>query len=140
MRTTLPPRPLPSDTYTGSIVEACLLAYDWRASHDNPEGLALRVCVELEADDGPAHIFDAVDVSNTDRIAAIFASAGLQPPASLRNSLDDLVGRPVRLTTKNLSPKLGRHAGRMKACVASWLRLVPQFDSLPIRKDSQNVA
>jgi hypothetical protein len=118
----LPPRPIAPDVYDATIVEATIVAFEWRANRGNPDGLSLRVAVEIEAEDGPAHVVDAADLTNADRIAAVFASAGLPAPTDVRSAIDTLVGRDVRLTVKNHSPRLGRHAGSIKAAVGSWLR------------------
>ena len=121
----LPPRPIAPDSYDGTVVEATFVAFDWRASRENPDGLSLRIAVEIDAEDGPAHIVDAADLTNDDWIAAVFASAGLPAPRDVRSAIDTLVGRDVRLVVKNHSPRLGRHAGNLKAAVGTWLRPSP---------------
>jgi hypothetical protein len=121
IRSYLPPRAITPDAYRGRIADAQVAAYHWRASEANPDGLAARVVVAVEADDGPAHVVDAIDISHRDRLLTIFGACGLEAPAEPEKSLSSLVGRPCRVVTRNITPKLGKRAGEVKAVVGVWL-------------------
>lgn len=124
MPTLLPARPLPPKVYTATIVSSDLASFAWRRYAANPLGLTLRLVVEIEDADGePAHVTDAVDVSNTGRLASVFKSAGIDfhrgdDPA---DRAPELIGTSVLITTKNVSPSHGLHAGRLKAVIGSWI-------------------
>lgn len=120
-RSILPPRPIAPDVYEGQVADAQLVSYSWRASASNPDGLAVRIGVAVEGEDGPAHVFDAVDVTNRDRLVMIFAACGLEAPASPDRAIDSLIGRPCRVVTRNIKPRLGKHSGGLKAVVSSWV-------------------
>jgi hypothetical protein len=121
IRSILPPRPLLPDAYEGRIADAQLVAYPWRVSEANPDGMAARIGVAVTDEDGPAHVFGAYDISSRDQLAAIFAACGLRAPASPEKALEQLIGRPCRIVTKNIKPALGKHSGGVKAVIGSWL-------------------
>ena len=120
-RSILPPRPIAPDVYEGQVADAQIVSYPGRTSESNPDGLAVRIGVAVEDEDGPAHVFDAVDLTNRDRLAAIFLACGLEAEASLDSAIDSLIGRPCRIVTKNIRPRLGKNSGSSKAVVSSWV-------------------
>jgi hypothetical protein len=121
IRSILPPRPLLPDAYEGRIADAQLVAYPWRVSEANPDGMAARIGVAVTDEDGPAHVFGAYDASNREQLAAIFACCGLEAPASPEKSLEQLIGRKCRVLTRNIKPRQGKHSNGVKAVIASWL-------------------
>jgi hypothetical protein len=118
----LPPRVVDPGLFEGTIFLADLASYEWRVSHHNPTGTVLRVGVEIEDSQGKAHVFDALDVSSYRRIVGLFRSAGLAPPEGhLAEEIAALIGKQVEITTKVISPKLGRNAAKEKSVVGEWL-------------------
>jgi hypothetical protein len=123
MPTTIcPARPLVPDAYEGRIVTAEVVAYPWRSSPRNPDGLAARIGVAVEDEDGPATVFDACDLSHVEKLVGIFAACGLEPPASPTKAIESLIGRPCRVFTKNIRPRIGKHSGGVKAVISAWLQ------------------
>jgi hypothetical protein len=120
MPTLLPPRPIAPGTYSGTIAAVDFAAYIWRVSPSNSDGLAVRIAVLIEADDGPAHVVDSIDAGYLDRLAEAFAACGVPRPASYRQA-EQLVGLPCRVAVKNITPRMGRRQGQPKACVSAWL-------------------
>lgn len=116
----LPPRPVTPGAYDGTIVEASLQAFDWAGTPANPEGVTLRVAVELTDELGVAHCCDGIRIDNVERLASLFRSVGLLFDGDI-GDIQDLVGRRCRLTVKNIEPRQGRHAGRLKGAVAAWI-------------------
>ena len=121
IRSFLPPRPLLPDAYRGRIADAQVIAYPWRSSEANPDGLAARVVVAVEANDGPAHVVDAIDISHRDRLLTIYGACGLEAPAEPEKALSSLVGQACRVVVRNIVPRLGKRAGEEKAVVGTWL-------------------
>lgn len=121
VRTILPPRQLAAKAYEGSIEDAQVLAFDWRRSTDNPDGLCLRLAVLVHDDQGAAHVFDCIDADNEDRLYAVFGAVGMPAPTDPLAEAHTLANQRVRITVKNIVPKLGRHAGMAKAVVSSWI-------------------
>jgi hypothetical protein len=124
MPTLLPPRPITPGTYVGVVDAVDFAAYSWRVSPNNPDGLAVRIAVLIEAADGPAHVVDSIDAGYLDRLAEAFAACGVPRPHSYRQA-EQLAGRPCRVAVKNINPRMGRRQGQPKACVSAWL-LSPQ--------------
>lgn len=117
----LRPREITPGSYVGELIDASIQNFQWRASPENPLGLCLRVFVEVDADCGPAHVADSIDVNHPARIRAVFEAAGLPFGPDWQSRLGELVDRRVVCTIKNICPKLGRGAGRAKAVVSSWV-------------------
>lgn len=123
MPTICPARPVAPDTYVGTIIAAEIVAYAWRSSPRNPDGLAARIAVAIEDENGPATVFDATDISHTAKLVGIFAAVGIAPPTSPTKAIESLVGRPCRVFTKNIRPAIGKHSDSTKAVVSSWLQV-----------------
>jgi|688.fasta_scaffold308455_2 hypothetical protein len=121
MPTICPARPLVPDAYEGRIVSAEIVAFAWRSSPRNPDGLCARIAVSIEDEDGPATVFDAADISHTEKLIGIFAAVGIVPPTSPTKAIESLVGRPCRVFTKNIRPRMGKHSNGCKAVVSAWL-------------------
>ncbi len=121
MKTIHPPRQLPAQAYDGLIEAVDCVSFDWRRSSENPDGLCLRLAVLVHADDGEAHIFDAIDVTNVARLRAVYEAAGLPVPGNPVADSHGLVGRSARVTVKNIVPKAGKHCGIAKAVCGSWI-------------------
>lgn len=117
------PRPVRPGVYTGRVVDASTVSFAWRKTETNRHGLTLRVFVEVEADDGQAHVGDAVDVDHVHRLHEMFASCGLTLTAgdAAEDHAHELVGKSCRVVLKNIAPRQGKNAGQLKACIASWL-------------------
>lgn len=120
MPTLLPPRPIVPGTYSGTIEAVDFAAYTWRVSPNNPDGLAVRIAVLVEADDGPAHVVDSIDAGYFDRLVEAFAACNAPRPASYHQA-EQLVGLTCRVAVKNITPRKGRRQGQPKACVSAWL-------------------
>jgi hypothetical protein len=43
------------------------------------------------------------------------------PPTSPTKAIESLVGRPCRVFTKNIRPRMGKHSNGCKAVVSAWL-------------------
>jgi hypothetical protein len=123
MATICPARPLAPDAYVGTIIAAEIVAFSWRSSPRNPDGLAARIAVAIEDEDGAATVFDAADISHTEKLIAIFAACGIAPPTSPTKAIESLVGRPCRVFTKNIRPAIGKHSHGVKAVISSWLQV-----------------
>jgi len=122
MPTICPARPVAPDAYVGTIIAAEIVAFSWRSSPRNPDGLAARIAVAIEDENGrPATVFDACDISHTEKLIGIFAAVGIAPPTSPTKAIESLVGRPCRVFTKNIRPAIGKHSNGVKAVVSSWL-------------------
>ena len=118
------PRPLKVNKYEGEIVAADTMPFCWRESSNNPDGMAVRFVVSLMAEDGPANVTDAVDVSNIQRLISVFRSAGVKEPENPEDMIDivhTLRGKPCLFATKNITPRQGKHAGKEKAVISKWL-------------------
>jgi len=123
MPTICPARPVAPDAYVGTIIAAEIVAFSWRSSPRNPDGLAARIAVAIEDDRGPATVFDACDISHTAKLIGIFSAVGIAPPTSPTKAIESLVGRPCRVFTKNIRPAIGKHSNGVKAVVSSWLQV-----------------
>lgn len=123
MPTICPARPLVPDAYEGRIVSAEIVSYAWRSSPRNPDGLAARIAVAIEDENGPATVFDATDISHTAKLVGIFAACGIAPPTSPTKAIESLVGKRCRVFTKNIRPAIGKHSNGVKAVVSSWLQV-----------------
>lgn len=121
MPTICPARPLVPDIYVGKIISVEVVAYAWRSSPRNPDGLAVRIAVAIEDEDGPATVFDATDVTHLEKLIGIFAACGIAPPASPTKAIESLVGRTCRVFTKNIRPRMGKHSDGCKAVISAWL-------------------
>jgi hypothetical protein len=121
MPTITPPRPLTPGLYVGRVEDVAFLTLPWRISAINPDGLAVRLGVRIEAEDGPAHVFDSIDFDHRDRLAMAYASCGRPVPSTPGHSAQELVGCECRIFTKNIVPRHGKGAGYEKAVVSSWL-------------------
>lgn len=116
-----PPRPIAPAVYDGILDDVAIRYCEWRSSPRNPEGLTLRIAVAIEADDGPAHIFDSIDITYADRLAEVYRSCGESMPFDLSDGIDRLKGRRCRVATRNITPQQGRHAGAVKAVISGWI-------------------
>ena len=121
MPTIIPPRPLTPGTYIGIIDDVSFGSLPWRISDRNPDGLTVRFCVLIQAQDGTAHVFDTVDLDHRDRLALIYGSCGKPLPASPDKASQELIGCQCRVFTKNITPRHGKGAGVAKAVISSWL-------------------
>jgi hypothetical protein len=125
MPTINPPRPLPPGIYTGVVEDVAFGPLLWRVSDRNPDGLTVRFAVRIEADDGPAHVFDTIDFDHHDRLAAVFASCDKPLPLTPEKAAQELSGCHCRIFTKNITPQRGKGAGVAKAVISSWLPSAP---------------
>jgi hypothetical protein len=118
------PRAVVPDIYTGTIVAADVLPFEWRKGPANPDGMCVRFVVEFNAPDGTAHLTDCVDCTHELRLREVFVSADCDVPhdSDLLNVVHELRGRPCVFSSKNITPRMGKHAGQSKAVVARWLR------------------
>ena len=121
MKTIHPPRQLAARAYYGTVEDAQVLAFAWRCSPTNPDGLCLRLRVLVHDEIGPAHLFDCVDTDHQARLHEIYEAAGLPVPVDPVAEAHTLTGQRVRVAVKNIIPKQGRHAGVAKAVVSSWI-------------------
>ncbi len=116
------PRSLPVGLRSGEIFEAYLASHDWRRSTANPCGLVVRVGVMTDTADGEAALFDVFDAHHLDRVESVFLAAGVAAGSlPLTERLGELVGRTVRFTSRNITPREGRNQGIPRAVVASWV-------------------
>ena len=118
------PRPLKVNIYKGKIVATDTIPFHWRVSPNNPDGMTVRFVVKLMAEDGPATITDAVDASNIQRLHSVFRSADLKEPENpeeMINIVHTLRGEPCLVSTKNITPRQGKHAGKEKAVISRWI-------------------
>jgi hypothetical protein len=121
VKTIHPPRQLAARAYYGTVEDAQVLAFAWRCSTTNPDGLCLRLRVLVQDENGPAHLFDCVDTDHQARLHEIYEAAGLPVPVDPVAEAHTLTGQRVRVAVKNIIPKQGRHAGVAKAVVSSWI-------------------
>jgi hypothetical protein len=121
MPTICPARPVAPDIYRGKVVSAEIVAYAWRSSPRNPDGLAVRIAVSIVDEIGDATVFDACDLSHLEKLVGIYSACGITPPASPTKAIESLVGRPCRVVTKNIRPRVGKHSNGCKAVVSAWL-------------------
>jgi hypothetical protein len=121
MPTICPARPVAPDIYRGKVVSAEIVAYAWRSSPRNPDGLAVRIAVSIVDEFGDATVFDACDVTHLEKLVGIFSACGITPPASPTKAIESLVGRTVRVFTKNITPRMGKHSDGCKAVISAWL-------------------
>lgn len=121
MPTITPPRPLPPALYAGVIDDVAFGTLSWRVTPSNPDGLTVRIGVLINAEDGPAHVFDTIDFDHHDRLAMLYSSCGKPMPQSPVRAADELLGCRCRIFTKNITPRQGKCAGVAKAVVSSWL-------------------
>ena len=122
MPTINPPRPLTPGLYVGVVEDVAFGTLPWRVSAANPDGLTVRLGVLIEAEDGPAHVFDTIDFDHRDRLAMVYGSCGKPTPASPDRAAQELVGSRCRIFTKNITPRHGKGAGVEKAVISSWLQ------------------
>jgi hypothetical protein len=121
MPTINPPRPLTPGVYAGVVDDVAFLTLAWRISPSNPDGLTVRFGVLIEAEDGPAHVFDSIDFDHHDRLAMAYASCGKPMPQSPERAAQELAGRQCRVITRNITPRHGKGAGVEKAVISSWI-------------------
>ena len=117
------PRPLTPTIYNAKIVACDTMPFHWRVSPKNPDGLTVRLVVSLLADDGPATVTDAVDASNLQRLTSVYTSTGSDAPPFdyLMADIHNLRGQSCVIATKNIMPRMGKHAGMEKAVISRWL-------------------
>ena len=48
------------------------MPFHWRVSSNNPEGMTVRLVVNLVAEDGAATVIDAIDVANIHKGLPVF--------------------------------------------------------------------
>jgi hypothetical protein len=121
VRTIHPPRQLAARAYDGVIEDSQMLAFDWRRSDANPDGLCLRLAVLVYDEQGPAHVFDCIDANHEDRLYGVYRAVGLPAPVDPVAESSSLTGQRVRVALKNIIPRQGRHAGMAKAVVSTWI-------------------
>ena len=121
MPTINPPRPLAPGLYVGVIEDVAFGTLPWRVSDRNPDGLTVRFGVRIEAEDGPAHVFDSIDFDHHERLAAVYISCGKPIPSTPEKAAQELTGYRCRIFTKNITPRHGKGAGMEKAVISSWL-------------------
>jgi hypothetical protein len=91
-------------------------------SASNPDGLGIKVGVEIEDDAGPACVFDHVPSTYGERIGQVFHAAAQEYDSRhWRERLHELIGQTCRIIPKNIQPRAGSNAGRLKAVVSAWL-------------------
>ena len=71
-----PARPVTPGVYTGTIQDVAVRPLHRLRRPDNPDGIALRVCVRFTADDGEADCYDAIAVTTS---AVLSFASGLIP-------------------------------------------------------------
>ena len=118
------PRPIQPDIYTGTIVAADMLPFDWRKTTDNPDGMCCRFIISLEAPDGLANITDCIDSNHLMRLRDVYESTGNDAPPDhhMLSDVHELRGMTCTFSSKNIVPRMGKHAGKSKAVVARWLK------------------
>jgi len=121
MPTINPPRPVTPGVYVGVVDDVAFGTLPWRVSESNPDGLTVRLGVLIEADNGPAHVFDTIDFDHHDRLAMAYGSCGKPIPVSPEKAAQELIGCRCRIFTKNIVPRHGKGAGVEKAVISSWL-------------------
>jgi hypothetical protein len=116
-------RPLTPGVHKGVITAAEVGVFEWRATPENPRGVAIKTQVEVAAAGGVARLDDACDLHNVGRWNAIFRAAGVRVPhgADPAEYLDALIGCEVEIATRNLVVQRGRNAGMTRAVVSKWL-------------------
>ena len=116
-------RPLTPGIHRGRIVGAEIGVFEWRATPENPRGVAIKTQVEVESAAGVARLDDAADLHNVGRWHAIFLAAGVLIPhgADPAEYIEQLVGREVEISTRNVTVARGRNAGTTRAVVSKWL-------------------
>jgi hypothetical protein len=132
MPTITPPRPLTPGLYIGRVDDVAFLTLPWRVTPANPDGLTVRVGVLLQAEDGPAHVFDSIDFDHPERLATVYASCGRPASTAMAQAVQELIGCRCRIYTKNITPRQGKGAGVEKAVISSWLpwpHAEPQHDT-----------
>ena len=125
------PRPITPDIYTGTIVAADVMPFDWRRTPGNPDGMCCRFIISLEAPDGPANITDCIDSTHVMRLREVYEATGSDAPPDhqIVDVVHELRGMTCTFSSKNIVPRMGKHAGKAKAVVARWIR--------PERKQAQ---
>ena len=125
MKTLPPARAFRPGVYWAVIESAELMAFQWRVSDANPHGLCLRsrLLIDDVSDNlGPAMICDSIDVTNIARLRTVFEAAGLEfEPMAFEEQTAELAGREVEVVAKTITPAQGRHAGKSKSVVSSWI-------------------
>ena len=123
MNNYLPPRPITPGIYEGEIVAADVLPFDWRKSADNPDGMCVRFVLSLEAPDGLANITDCIDCTHVSRLREVYESTGGNAPLDchMLDEVHELRGMSSTFSSKNITPRMGKQAGKTKAVVARWL-------------------
>lgn len=118
------PRPITPDIYTGIIVAADVMPFEWRKSADNPDGMCCRFVISLDAPDGLANITDCIDCTHVVRLREVYEATGGDAPPDhhMVDDVHELRGMPCTFSSKNITPRMGKHAGESKAVVARWLK------------------
>ena len=85
--------------------------------------MCVRFVLSLVAPDGLANLTDCIDVSRLMRLREVFVSAGFDMPqdSEMINAVHELRGSACVFSSKNIVPRMGKHAGQSKAVVARWL-------------------
>lgn len=124
MLTVLPPRVIDPGVYKGHVVDSAVRSYVWRKSEENPDGICLKIIAEVRAEDGKAHVVDAIDWNYGQRLKSLFSSCGLAFDPDLEDIAHrhmDLLGSTCRLLVKTIVPRAGKNQGQAKSVVSSWI-------------------
>ena len=119
--TLLPPRACTPGGYAAEVSSAELIGFHWRRSPENLDGLTLRVRCRINDEQGPADVFDCVDITHDRRLSEIALACQLDPSLSAGRLADALIGCRCRVSIKNITPQQGKNAGMQKAVIGSWL-------------------
>lgn len=116
-----PARPLPLGQYVGEIASIRVVAYAWRQSESNPDGLCLRVHLVTKDEAGePASVFDAIDLDHRGRLAEFCSASGIDPACSIETIVSRAPGRQAKAVVQTITPTQGRNAGKPKAVISRW--------------------
>jgi len=113
---------MPAGVYSGHVVECYLKAFPWRKTTTNPDGTGVRIHVSTSDDNGPASVFDTIDLDNQHRLWDFCNAVGLERDGlTVEEIMRRAEGQPCRFTLKTIRPREGRNVGISKAVVAAWI-------------------
>jgi hypothetical protein len=128
--TIYPPRPIdPAGAYDGIVVDARVVSLEFRQSATNPDGMVLRVGIEVVDDLGTATVYDAASLDNPRRLKEVASAAGVEFDGDVDRLAHRLMGCQVRAVVRNITPAQGRNAGKSKAVVSSWISTATPRDT-----------